>query len=183
MAWAELAAATGDSSFSQCYDRAEEAALAGAASFLPGSSERAKVMDRLHPYLYFLESLTPRAAEPRCAAALRDGIDSVATLLRDLAPEIARSDVYAQLLRVRLLADSCGAAPLDGQAAHTEAEALATFQAPCGNSDARIAGGFYFGRNREGMLPYVNPVSAAFALQALAWWNGGSPKLSPLPLI
>ncbi len=52
-------------------------------------------------------------------------------------------------------------------AAH--ANALAEFQAA--SEDPRIDGGFYFGR-REGVLsPHVNPVSTAFALQALEMWR------------
>ena len=43
----------------------------------------------------------------------------------------------------------------------------------------RIDGGFWFGRRAGAWLPYVNPVSAAFALQALDVWRirlaGGAP--------
>jgi hypothetical protein len=83
--------------------------------------------------------------------------------LREIAPEFDRSDVYAQLLRMRLYADRAGALPLDGAAAQFEAEKLAQFQ-----SDG---GGFYFGRKAGVWLPYVNPVSSAFALQALELWD------------
>ena len=86
-------------------------------------------MDRLHAFCYFLEGLLPRAADARCAAALRDGIARVAWHLRDIAPEFERSDVYAQLLRVRLYADWLGVVPLDRAAAEFEAAQLAAFQA------------------------------------------------------
>jgi hypothetical protein len=46
---------------------------------------------------------------------------------------------------------------------------VAGFQAS--SQDARIGGGFYFGRKGRGGLPFVNPVSSAFALQALALWE------------
>jgi hypothetical protein len=35
-----------------------------------------------------------------------------------------------------------------------------------------VDGGFYFGRAAGAFLPYINPVSTAFALQALALWSG-----------
>jgi hypothetical protein len=126
-------------------------------------------MDRLHAFLYFLEGLLPRAHEPRCAAAIRDGIPRAAHHLREIAPEFERSDVYAQLLRMRLYADRAGALPLDGAAAQFEAERLAQFQTA--GSDPSTGGGFYFGRKAGVWLPYVNPVSSAFALQALELWN------------
>jgi len=181
MGWAELAEATGDAGFRQSYERAVEAAVRDAASFLPGHRDRAKVMDRLHAYLYFLEGLTPLAGVARYAPAMRLGIASVAELLREIAPEFARSDVYAQLLRIRLLAHWLGVAPLDLDAARSEAAALTGFQAS--SPDPRIDGGFYFGRTRAGWLPYINPVSTAFALQALEWWECRHQGACPCPLI
>ena len=74
-----------------------------------------------------------------------------------------RSDVYAQLLRVRMFSGNCGA-----DAAY-EAEQAASFQIQAG--DARVSGGFLFGRKRGEDLPFVNPVSTAFCVQALALWN------------
>ena len=86
-------------------------------------------MDRLHAFCYFLEGLLPRATESRCAAALREGIELCAWHLRDIAPEFERSDVYAQLLRVRIYADWLGVLPLDRAAAEFEAVQLPAFQA------------------------------------------------------
>jgi hypothetical protein len=138
-------------------------------TFLPGDPEGAGVMDRLHAYSYFLEGLLPRAAEARCAAALREGIDRLAGRLEDLAPRFERSDVYAQLLRVRLFADWAGVLPVEQKAAAFEAAQLAGFQRR--HSDARIDGGFCFGRRGQDWLPYMNPVSTGFGLQALAMWQ------------
>ena len=117
--------------------------------------ERLKVMDRLHAFLYFLEGLLPHANEPRCAAAIRDGIPRAAHHLREIAPEFERSDVYAQLLRMRLYADRAGALPLDGAAAQFEAERLAEFQVA--GSDPSTGGGFYFGRKAGAWLPVREP--------------------------
>lgn len=176
MAWWDLADATGEDEFRVPYQRVLEYSMRSYGQFLPGHAERAKVMDRLHAFCYFLEGLLPRAKEPVCAAALCDGLRRVAHYLREIAPEFERSDVYAQLLRVRLYADAAGAAPLDRAAAAEEAARLAEFQAV--SEDPRIDGGFYFGRRGSGMLPYVNPVSTGFGLQALAMWE--SPDSLPL---
>jgi len=100
---------------------------------------------------------------------ISDGIEKVGHYLRETGDRFARSDVHAQLLRVRLLAGVAGAAPLDRQEAQNHAAALASFQ-PAGG-DPRIRGGFYFAKRGDQMQPHVNPVSTAFALQALAMWR------------
>jgi hypothetical protein len=169
MAWWDLLEATADEHFREPYERVLQYSLDTCGGFLPGHAERSKVMDRLHAFLYFLEGLLPHANEARCAAALRNGIPRVAHHLREIAPEFERADVYAQLLRMRLYADRAGALPLDGAAAQFEAEKLAQFQAA--GSDPSTGGGFYFGRKGGAWLPYVNPVSSAFALQALELWD------------
>ena len=169
MAWWDLWEATGDARFCELYQHTLEECLRNFDGFLPGHSDRLKVMDRAHAYLYFLEGLLPRAAEKRCSQALRQGIRSAATHLRDIAPEFDRSDVYAQLLRIRLYADWAGAEPLDVDAARWEADQLAGFQAA--DADPRIDGGFYFGRKAGAWLPHLNPVSTGFALQALVLWD------------
>jgi hypothetical protein len=173
MAWWDLLEATADGQFREPYERVLGYSLGDCGGFLPGHSERPKVMDRLHAFLYFLEGLLPHASGPgvpgRCAAAIREGIGRAARHLREIAPEFERSDVYAQLLRMRLYADWAGALPLDGAAAQFEAERLAEFQVA--GSDQSTSGGFYFGRKAGGWLPYVNPVSSAFALQALELWD------------
>jgi len=163
MGWYDLVEATADEHFREPYERVLDYSLGACGGFLPGHPERPKVMDRLHAFLYFLEGLLPRAQEPRCAAAIREGIGRAAHHLREIAPEFERSDVYAQLLRMRLYADRVGALPLDHAAAQFEAEKLAEFQA--------AGGGFYFGRQAGAWLPYMNPVSTAFALQALELWD------------
>jgi hypothetical protein len=170
MAWWDLYQATGDERFRPPYERVLEYSLCSCSSFLPGHPDRTKVMDRLHAFCYFLEGLLPRAtggpeADPRCVEAVCDGIGRVAAHLREIAPAFARSDVYAQLLRVRLYAPT----PLDVEAAAFEAGQLAGFQTA--SPDPRIHGGFYFGRMNDQWLPYVNPVSTAFALQALHLWE------------
>ncbi len=169
MAWWDLAEATGDAQFREPYERALAYALRTWGSFLPGHSEKPRVMDRLHAFLYFLEGLLPHAGDPQCAQALCAGIRSVDRHLRDIAPQFERSDVYAQLLRIRLYADWAGVAPLDRDAAGREADRLARFQGV--DSDSRIDGGYCFGCMGDTWSPHVNPVSTAFALQALALWE------------
>lgn len=176
LAWWDLFEATGETCFRTLYDRALDTALRTHGSFLPGHPDRTKVVDRLHAYLYFLEGLLPRADQPRCAAVLCSGIQGVEQILRETAAEFERSDVYAQLLRIRIYAHSAGAAALDEAAAGREAAMLTAFQAA--SDDPRIDGGFFFGRQAGAWLPYVNPVSTAFALEALELWrqyqNGGA---------
>jgi hypothetical protein len=172
LAFHDLAQATGDASFLDSYERVLDYSLRTYGAFLPGHSDRQKVMDRLHAFAYFLEGLLPRAREPRCCAAINEGIRRVAALLREIAPEFERSDVYAQLLRIRIYAGRAGVAPLDREAAAYEAERLQSFAAP--------DGGFYFGRRGGEWLPYVNPVSTVFAMQSLAVWSGEPASIADL---
>lgn len=168
LAWLELAEATGDATFEAEYDHTLDRALATHAAFLDGEPGD-RVMDRLHAYGYFLEAILPRASRPAVQAALGSGIARAAAELRRLRPRFERSDVCAQILRVRLWADQLLAVPLDEAAAAEEASWAAAYQM---NSPAEnIDGGFCFG-SRDGQLtPFANPVSTAFCLQALALWH------------
>jgi hypothetical protein len=174
LAWFELFEVTGDNAFLEGYETALQDALRNDPEFLPGDPDQHRVMDRLHAYSYFLEGLLPVLDRPECAAAFREGVSRAARYLREIAPVFARSDVYAQVLRVRLLGEVLGALPLDpsGEAAH-EAEQAASFQIEADDSqgDPRLRGGFVFGRKQGQELPFVNPVSTAFCLQALALWD------------
>jgi hypothetical protein len=177
MAWWDLWEATGESEFRPLYERCLELALKTYGQFLPGHPDRLKVMDRLHAFLYFLEGLLPRATETLCAAALCDGIGRVAHYRDDLHSEFDRADVLAQLLRIRLYADSAGAVPLDREAAAREARALAAFQAA--GPDPHLSGGYYFARYGARWSAHVSPVPTAFAVQALSLWESiqaGGPR-------
>jgi hypothetical protein len=156
----------GDEHGTRMFDAALQSALRTQDLFLPGDPDPNRVMDRLHPYCYFLEALLFRR---ECAAVLAAGIDRVAKLLREISPQFERSDVCAQLLRVRLAAHHLGWVPLNEPAAAEEAARVAGYQAR--SDDARLDGGFWFGRRGGEMLPYMNPVSTAFSLQALALWE------------
>jgi hypothetical protein len=168
LAWHNLHQATGESGFLDLYEGMLAWSMRNHESFLPGV-EGERVMDRLHAYSYFLEAVMPRAGRPDVAAALASGIGRVERYLGEIGPQFARSDVYAQLLRVRLMADSAGAVPLDRTRAAAEAGALGAFQAEGGAR--RIRGGFYFARRGGRVQPHVNPVSTSFGLQALAMWR------------
>jgi hypothetical protein len=170
MAWRDLWEATGDPCYRDLYGHVLEESLRSEADFLPGHADRRKVVDRLHAYLYFLEGLLPVPKHAPHAGTLGDGIARVAGLLRELAPEFERSDVYAQLLRLRLYAAATHGVRLDRRAAAWEAARLVEFAVS--SDDPCTDGGFYFGRTAGNWEPYVNPVSAAFALQALALWSG-----------
>jgi len=162
LAWREI----GDPNAAQLFDAALGFAVASHERFLAEETDREKLMDRLHAYCYFLEALlfTSEGEE------LKWGIKRVAHLLREIQPMFERSDVNAQLLRVRLVAHHLGIVTLDENAAREEAVRTASFQA-LDSSDVRLRGGFWFGRKGQQLLPFSNPVSTAFCLQALALWD------------
>ena len=169
LAWHELAEETGNDDFRDAYERAVAQAIENEQTFLPGSVDREKIMDRLHAYAYFLEGLLPAVDRPDCARAYIAGIHRMCGHLNEIAPEFVRSDVYAQLLRARIYGDALGVLPLDEAAAAYEAGQAAQFQLD--SDDVRIQGGFSFGKRGSSMLPFVNPVSTAFCAQALALWS------------
>jgi hypothetical protein len=169
LVWKELAEATGQRELASAFERMLAFSLATHATFLPGDKDEHRVMDRLHAYAYFLEALLHVADRPECAAALDAGIQKHAAYLRRIEPHFVRSDVYAQSLRVRLFAGRLGAVKLNEDAAEYEASRLREFQADAG--DLRTGGGFWFGRKHGAFMPFSNPVSTAFALQALGLWQ------------
>jgi hypothetical protein len=175
MAWHDLAQATGRTELARLYERSLADSLANHDRFLAAEPDPERTMDRLHAYAYFLEGLLPAIATPglqpadRAVDALQRGIHRIAGLHRDIAPAFERSDVCAQLLRLRLFADLLGAAPLDQSAAREEAARAAEFRIESG--DPRLEGGFWFGRRNGRMMGFVNPVSTAFCAQALSMWS------------
>jgi hypothetical protein len=183
VAWHEVAQSTGQRELASAFERLLTYSLSTHLSFLPGDPDDCRVMDRLHAYAYFLEALLSVTEKPECAAALRSGLDRLAAHLRRIEAQFARCDVYAQLLRLRLFTDSLGVMPLDEDAAAYEASHIRGFQA--GGPDPRTAGGFWFGRKQGQLMPYANPVSTIFALQALALWqeyqDGGI--VTPVPAL
>ncbi len=167
LAWRDLAQATGDRSWLEPFDEALDRALATHAAFPEGESG-IRIMDRLHAYGYFLEACLARMASPAVAEALRSGIAAAGSHLRQIRDSFERSDVPAQVLRVRLWADAAGVVPLDVTAAAEEACWAARYQLA---GAVNLDGGFCFGRRDGHFMPFVNPVSTAFCLQALALWQ------------
>jgi hypothetical protein len=166
LAWLEL----GDASARKLYDCVLERSLATHGGFLYAESDREKQMDRLHAYCYFLEGLLACVEREPARDALANGIGTATRLFRKIAPAFERSDVSAQLLRLRLIAHHCGVLELDRQAVQDEVRRIESFQA-LDDPRPQIRGGFYFGKRGGEMLPYVNPVSTAFCLQALEFWD------------
>lgn len=166
LAWLDVSELTADGPLKAAYFDLLASALATHGGFLPGATPHA-TMDRLHAYSYFLEALTPVLDRAECAQAFSRALHSIARNLIEIAPSFVRSDVRAQLLRARI----CGAAvlPLDPAGAAAEAAALAEFQME--SADPRIDGGFSFGCRDGVASPHINPVSTAFALQALEMWR------------
>lgn len=171
LAWRDIADACGDQHARQLYDAMLMQALQTHESFLSREPDAEKRMDWLHPYAYFLEGLLPSASRPEVRSALESGLARASAVRRDIAPVFERSDVPAQLLRVRLIAHHLGAVPLDEEEAREEAAHVASYQDSADHPDLRLRGGFYFGKRRGRLLPFSNPVSTGFALQALELWR------------
>ncbi len=166
LAWKDLPNGSGQS---RLFDDAVGMALNTQERFLPGHGEPEKVMDRLHAYCYFLEALLAGGVAKTNQLVLERGIARAGGLLREIAPVFERSDVCAQLLRVRLIGHHAYGLRLDETAAAEEATQAASYQAQ--SDDPRINGGFWFGRKGGAMLPHMNPVSTVFCMQALALWR------------
>jgi hypothetical protein len=158
-----------ETGFEDYFEESLARALKTNAAFLDGEPG-VRVMDRLHSYSYFLEAALARSERPEVRAALEDGIGRAAQRLRAVRPAFERADVCAQILRVRVLAERIVGIALDEAAAAEEAAWAASYQfgaeAPVG-----CAGGFCFGHRDGRWTEFVNPVSAAFCLQALAVWD------------
>lgn len=170
MAWRELWEATSQERFNKLYLQVLQAGLESHRSFLPGVEVEASVMDRLHPYSYFLEGLLPEINHSACREAMQLGIPLLSQFANTIAPKFLRSDVMAQLLRLRIYADCAGAVPLDREVCRREAALIREFQSS--DHDPRLKGGFWFGR-KDGVniLPFMNPVSTVFCYQALEMWD------------
>ncbi len=179
LAWYELWEATRDERFLKLYRQVLMASLASYRSFLPGVDDEEKVMDRLHAYSYFLEGLLPVMNEPACQEAMRYGIPTLAQYARKIAPKFLRSDVVAQLLRVRIWAARAGVVPMDAESARHEASLIREFHSS--DPDPRLKGGFWFGRKQGQMLPFMNPVSTVFCYQALDMWERYQSSDRPYP--
>jgi hypothetical protein len=164
LAWRDL----GDEHAAQLFESVLASSLTTHESFLRGEPDD-KMMDRLHAYCYFLEALLGVSDRVDCRAALAWGIGRAAELFREVQPSFERSDVSAQLLRVRLIAHHLGAVAIDAPSACEEANRASSFQAE--SEDQRIDGGFWFGSRGGEMLPFINPVSTAFCAQALELWQ------------
>jgi hypothetical protein len=167
LAWKELHEETGEARFAAHFDRQLAYSLASIRRMIASEPDELRIMDRLHAYCYFLEGLLPVA--DRHGFELAVGIGEVAGHLRRLDRRFARSDVYAQLLRVRLLAAALNAVDLDNTEAEREARRLADFQME--SPDPILNGAFAFGRRDGVLIPHANPVSTLFAAQALEWWH------------
>lgn len=170
LAWADVALVTGDADLKNAWDEMLAWSVAQWPGFLPQSTDettRYAVMDRLHAANYFLEALKDTLDRPACAEAYRNCLALVGFHLHGIEAHFVRSDVYAQTLRARM--NGAGVVPLDRAFAEQEATALAGFQ--MSSDDPRIDGGFSFGRRDGVVSPHINPVSTAFAVQALEMWS------------
>lgn len=170
LAFRELSVITGLGEFDACLGDLKRWCLERHEAFLPGHDNSDGVMDRMHAYCYFLEGLLPYAGlEAASSRALQFGILKLENLVRELGPGFLRSDVVAQLLRLRLFAEKFGVMELDRRQAEEEAAIVRGFQQEA--ADPAIQGGFAFARRAGQTVPHVNPASTIFALQALDMWD------------
>ena len=164
MAWDQLASFFPSDPFLDWYEEALKDALATWDSFLPGDADPLRVMDRLHAHSYFLEGMLPRTHRPEVNETLLAAIEKTGHYLREISPQFQRSDVCGQLLRARIYAGNVNLV-----AATEEADWCASHQVF--GTEPMQDGGFCFGRRDGAALPYMNPVSTAFCLQALEHWR------------
>ena len=106
-------------------------------------------------------------AGPIASMTYKNVLTEAARYLQELAPEFARSGVYAQVLRARVRASHV--IPVDVDAAGEKRPRWPDSGAF--SDDPRFDGGFVFGRRAGVMSPHVNPVSTAFAIPALEMWR------------
>jgi hypothetical protein len=172
MAWDDLAAYVPADPFLGWYEESLAYALATWETFLPGDADPLRVMDRLHAHCYFLEGLQPRKQRPEVRATLAAAIERTSRYLREIAPQFERSDVCAQLLRVRLYTGEVDLTLAADEAARCRAHQVF-------GPEPMRDGGFCFGTRDGQPLPYMNPVSTAFCLQALEQWRQYNAGLFP----
>lgn len=162
LGWLDLGETLGDDHFTGLYEQVLEFSLTHYSETLDNETEELKKMDRLHAWSYFLEGLQPVKSREPIRYLLRAALAHGEQLREKLAPGFLRSDVCAQLLRVRLLD---GGLPSEGEQIRIE-----SFQYQ--SEDLSLDGGFGFGRRNGVMTPHVNPVSTVFCLQALDYAAG-----------
>jgi hypothetical protein len=167
--WLDLSEEAGAATFRAAYEKTLEYALQDGEVFLNTNDPPGDTMDRLHAFGYFLEGALPVIDRRQAADALVAGIERMSSSLRQIAPVFARSDVYAQLLRLRLIGNARGVVQLNQVAAAEEVGAIREFQLE--SDDPRECGGFSFGRRAGRLMPFMSPVSTAFCVQALAMWG------------
>ncbi len=168
MAWWDVAEITGDGALRDAYLAMVEYAVAKHACFLREAADPYDAMDRLHAYGYFLEGLLPVIERRECRQAFSQGAASMESVYDATTQTFVRSDVCAQLMRARhFLSEGTGG---EDRRRYIDFQAQ-SFQAQ--SNDPRIHGGFYFGRRDGNISLQVNPVSTAFAMQALEMQSGG----------
>jgi hypothetical protein len=159
LAWRDLGETLGEERFVSLYEEQLVLSLRRFAETLDNEQHRPKLMDRLHAWSYFLEGLQPVKSRPEVRSVLVAALERGEALLEELEPQFVRSDVCAQLLRVRLLEG--------GWASAKQLHRIESFQME--SADRRLEGGFSFGRREGELAPHANPVSTVFCLQALGY--------------
>ena len=170
LALLELYKATGRGEFEHDAEALRKWCLKRHESSLPGDGDDTRIAERLHAYCLFLEGLLPGVAlDAESGRVLQFGLLRVENFLDEFGPELQRSDVIAQLLRLRLYADKLGLMELDYKRADQEAAHLIKFQTQ--SSDPKTDGAFTLFRRTEKSSPALDLTATVFALQALEMWE------------
>ncbi len=168
LAWREVE----DDGGTKLFESVLAHSLATHESFLTAEPDRERQMDRLHAYCYFLEGLLPAVERVEVRDTLASGLARAAALYRVISPVFERSDVAAQLLRVRLIAHH-----LDAVACWMSVQRARKLRAPrlfkpwLITRTSASAAASSSARRTAALLPFSNPVSTAFCLQALDLWR------------
>ncbi len=138
-----------------------------AVSELEHASDRAGA---LREYAYFLEGLLPFLLEKaEAGAALQAGLLDLEKGLEAFDAATRPPELIAQLLRLRLFAETSGVSELDRGRAEGEASALAEYQMQ--SPDPRLDGAFAPRQDAMEVGPLLSPHPTIAAMQALEFWD------------
>ena len=136
-------------------------------SELETASDRAEAF---REYAFFLEGLLPFLLErAEAGVALQAGLRDLEKGLQGFDDSTRPPGLVAQLLRLRLFAETSGVSELDRSQAEREAASLAEYQMQ--SPDPRLDGAFAPRQDALEVGPSLAPHPTIAALQALEFWD------------
>ncbi len=143
----------------------------------PPIPDPSRIMDRLHAYAYFLEGLLPVLDRPECAAAFRDGVDRARVFCAKSRP-FSRAPMCTRNCCERACwakLTACCRSMKPRPRTRRNRPRVFRFRGRSRRADS------YSGASKAQALPFVNPVSTAFCVQALALWDDHGTRINPVP--